>query len=148
MTYGEYPARRLVAERVREHFARHMDGGAAPPELQSIEALIDAGFWTSLRREEGYVPIVSLALVGPDQAPDALRFATPLPLSTRALARVAPAVERPGIHLAVSRQGEDLVVWGATRFLPQFCLVLEVAAPGLLVIKQHRGGEQTKYANI
>jgi sensor domain DACNV-containing protein len=148
MTYGEYPARRLVAERVREHFARHMDGAAAPPELRSIEALIDAGFWTSLRREEGYVPIVSLALVGPDETPAPLRFATPLPLSTPALARVAPAVERPGIHLGVSRQGEDLAVWGATRVLPQFCLVLEVAAPGLLVIKQHRGGEQTKYANI
>ena len=26
--------------------------------------------------------------------------------------------------------------------------VLEVAAPGLLVIKQHRGGEHTKFANI
>jgi hypothetical protein len=39
-------------------------------------------------------------------------------------------------------------VWGATRVLPAYCLVLEVAAPGLLVIKQHRGGEHTKFANI
>jgi hypothetical protein len=148
MTYGEYPARRAVAERVRDHFVRHMDGGGTPPELRSIEALIDAGFWTSLRREEGYVPIVSLALVEPEQTPNPLRFSTPLPLAPSALARVAPAVERPGVHLGVSRQGGDLVVWGATRFLPQFCLVLEVAAPGLLVIKQHRGGEQTKYANV
>jgi hypothetical protein len=148
MTYGEYPARRAVAERVREHFARHMDAGVTPPELRSIEALIDAGFWTSLRREEGYVPIVSLALVEPELTPNPLRFATPLPLAPYVLARVAPAVERPGVHLGVSHQGDDLVVWGATRFLPQFCLVLEVAAPGLLVIKQHRGGEQTKYANV
>jgi len=148
MTYGEYPARRAVAERVREHFGRHLDGGAVPPELRSVEALIDAGFWTSLRREESYFPIVSLALVGPDETPHPLRFTAPLPLTPSALARVAPAVERPGIHLGVSRKGDDLVVWGATRFLPQFCLVLEVAAPGLLVIKQHRGGEQTKYANI
>jgi hypothetical protein len=148
MTYGEYPARRVVAERVLEHFARHLDDSANRPELASIEALIDAGFWTSLRREEGYVPIVSLALVGPDETPTPLRFASPLPLAPSALARVAPAVERPGVHLGVSRQGQDLVVWGATRVLPQFCLVLEVAAPGLLVIKQHRGGEQTKYANI
>jgi len=148
MTYAEYPARRAVAERVLDHFARHMDGGVRRPELASIEALIDAGFWTSLRREEGYVPIVSLALVGPDETPNPLRFATPLPLVPSVLTRVAPAVERPGIHLGVSRVGDDLVVWGATRFLPQFCLVLEVAAPGLLVIKQHRGGEQTKFANI
>jgi len=148
MTYAEYPARRAVAERVLDHFARHLDGGVSRPELASIEALIDAGFWTSLRREEGYVPIVSLALVGPDETPNPLRFATPLPLVPSVLARVAPAVERPGVHLGVSREGNGLVVWGATRFLPQFCLVLEVAAPGLLVIKQHRGGEQTKYANI
>ena len=147
MTYGEYPARRAVAERVLRHFGRDIDGGTRP-ELGSIEALIDAGFWTSLRREEGYVPIVSLALLEPDQTPNPLRFASPLPLAPSALTRVAPAVERPGIHLGVSRQGDDLVVWGATRFLPQFCLVLEVAAPGLLVIKQHRGGEQTKYTNI
>jgi hypothetical protein len=148
MTYGEYPARRAVAERLREHFARHLDGMSRPPDLASIEALIDAGFWTSLRREEGYVPIVSLALVAPDETPHPLRFAEPLPLAPSALARVAPAVERPGIHLGVSRHGNDLVVWGATRVLPSSCLVIEVAAPGLLVVKQHRGGEQTKYANL
>jgi hypothetical protein len=148
MTYGEYPARRAVAERILEHFARYKDDGGTSSDLASIEALIDAGFWTSLRREEGYVPLVSLALVGPDETPSPLRFASPLPLAPSALARVAPAVERPGIHLGVSRQGHDLLVWGATRVLPQFCLVLEVAAPGLLVIKLHRGGEQTKYTNI
>jgi hypothetical protein len=156
MTYGAYPARRAVAERVRECFARHLElappgpgvRAARLPDTASIEALIDAGFWTSLRREEGYVPIVSLALLEPDATANPLHFATPLPLSPAALAKVAPAVERPGIHLGVWPQGDDLVVWGATRALPQHCLVLEVAAPGLLVIKQHRGGEQTKFANI
>jgi hypothetical protein len=147
MTYAEYPARRDVAERVLERFTRQMDGSSRP-EVASIEALIDAGFWTSLRREEGYVPLVSLALVEPDETPNPLRFASPLPLAPAALARVAPAVERPGVHLGVSRQGSDFLVWGATRTLPSSCLVLEVAAPGLLVIKQHRGGDQTKYANI
>lgn len=39
-------------------------------------------------------------------------------------------------------------VWGTTRVLPKLCLVLEVAAPGLLVVKQNRGEEQTKYSNI
>jgi hypothetical protein len=41
-----------------------------------------------------------------------------------------------------------LSVWGATRHLPPYALVLEVAAPGLLVVKQYRGGEHTKFANI
>ena len=156
MTYGAYPARRAVAERVREVFARHLEVaslGPAPepaplPDTDEIEALIDTGFWTSLRREEGYVPIISLALLDPEDAPSALRFAVPLALKPATLAKVAPAVERPGIHLGVSRIDGDLSVWGATRMLPAFCLVLEVAAPGLLVIKQHRGGEHTKFANI
>jgi hypothetical protein len=158
MTYGAYPARRSVAERVRTHFARHLalagpdqppvTSVAEPPDIEAVEALIDLAFWTSLRREEGYVPIVSLALVAPEETPSALRFAEPLPLEPAALAKVAPAVERPGIHLGVSNIGGSLAVWGATRVLPPYCLVIEVAAPGLLVIKQHRGGEHTKFANI
>jgi hypothetical protein len=48
----------------------------------------------------------------------------------------------------VSIHDGALSVWGATRLLPPYCLVLEVAGPGLLVVKQHRGGEHTKFANI
>src|SRR3954447_10546652 len=133
MTYGSYPARRSVAERVRTHFIRHLAQGSAepssvacvsaPPDLNSLETLIDVAFWTSLRREEGYVPIISLALVAPDATPSALRFASPLALKPATLAKVAPAVERPGIHLGISDLGGGLSVWGATRVLPQFCLV-------------------------
>src|SRR3954469_4030616 len=156
MTYGAYPARRAVAERVRECFARHLDAAAlgpvheaAPlPDTDEIEALIDTGFWTSLRREEGYVPIISLALLAPDAAPTALRFERPLRFAPAVLAKVAPAVERPGIHLGVSVHEGALSVWGATRLLPPYCLVLEVAGPGLLVVKQYRGGDHTKFANI
>src|SRR6516164_9721689 len=118
MTYAEYPARRAVAERVHARFARLIDGPSRPPDIEAIEAVIDAGFWTSLRREEGYVPMVSLALVSPDDTPHPLRFAAPLRLSPAVLARVGPAVERPGIHLGVSPIGGELAVWGATRALP------------------------------
>ena len=75
-------------------------------------------------------------------------FATRLRLSPATLAKVAPAVERPGIHLGVSAEDGVLSVWGTTRTLPPFCMVLEVAAPGLIVVKQHRGGEHLKFANI
>ena len=160
MTYGAYPAGRSVAERVREHFVRHVEAAekvaqgdsvaviAAPPDVEALETLIDVAFWTSLRREEGYVPIISLALLSPEETPSPLRFAEPLRLKPATLAKVAPAVERPGIHLGVTPVDGKLAVWGATRLLPAYCLVLEVAAPGLLVIKQHRGGEHTKFANI
>ncbi len=156
MAYADYPARRAVAERVRECFARYLEHAAVGflatavplPDVESIEALIDAAFWTSLRREEGYVPIVSLALVPPDSTTDPLLFARPLPLHPSVLSKVAPAVERPGIHLGVSHHDGALAIWGSTRGLPPHALVLEVAAPGLLVVKQHRGGEHTKFANI
>jgi hypothetical protein len=54
----------------------------------------------------------------------------------------------PGIHLGVSAEDGVLSVWGTTRTLPPFSMVLEVAAPGLIVVKQHRGGEHLKFANI
>lgn len=148
MTYGAYPAGRAVAQRVREHFARHVEAPALVPDLADIETLIDVAFWTSLRREEGYIPIISLALVPPEATPHPMLFARRLALSPAKLAKVAPAVERAGIHLGVSHQGQGLSVWGTTRTLPPYCLVLEVAAPGLIVVKQHRGGEHLKFANI
>jgi hypothetical protein len=75
-------------------------------------------------------------------------FATPLPLSPRALSRLAPAVERPGIHLGVQLRGGDLVVWGTTRVVPSFCFVLEVVGPGLLVVKHRIREESAKFRNV
>src|SRR5206468_5797498 len=65
-----------------------------------------------------------------------------------ALVRVATAVERAGIHLGVWRHDGNLSVWGTTRAIPPFCVVVEVAAPGLLVVKHHRGGEGGKFVNV
>lgn len=151
---GGYLAARMVAPRVRAHFELHLRGIVAPgepvaalPETDVIEAIIDAAFWASLRREEGYVPKISLALLAPEQSPHPLMFERPLALSPGALTRVAPAVERPGIHLGVWRNGDGLQVWGTTRTIPMLCFVLEVAAPGLLVVKHHRR-EGAKYVNV
>ena len=155
MTDRGYLAARIAAPRVRAHFEAHarattlLEGGprAALPDSEAIEAIIDAAFWASLRREEGYVPKISLALLAPEQSLHPLRFERPLTLSPGALTRVAPAVERPGIHLGVWRDDGDLRVWGTTRTIPLLCFVVEVAAPGLLVIKHHRG-EGAKYVNV
>lgn len=119
----------------------------AAPSVEDIEAIVDAAFWASLRREENYLPRISLALLPPDHAVRPLRFDTPLPLGPVGLVRVAPAVERRGIHLGVWRDGDTLAVWGTTRVIPSYCMVLEVAAPGLLVIKHHRG-DGGKYVNV
>jgi hypothetical protein len=153
MTEPAYPAARAIAPRIQAQFAHHLAaaGGVeaefALPHAADIEAIIDAAFWASLRREEGYIPKISIALLPPDSAMQPLQFEHSLPLASGALVKVAPAVERRGIHLGVWRQDGELRVWGTTRYVPNFCLVLEVAAPGLLVVKHHRG-EVGKFINI
>src|SRR4051812_14922568 len=157
MTYASYPARQDLAQRVWDRFAaylefaaRQADPGEASrrPGPHTIEELVQAAFWTSLRREESYLPKVSLALVPRGAARQPMVFERPLRPLPATLARVAPAVERPGIHLGMWPGADGLEVWGTTRTLPKHCLVLEVAAPGLLVIKQQRGTDQAKYANV
>ncbi len=160
MTEPAYPAARAVALKVQAHFARRIDTArargrqdlASEPEPAAIEAIIDAAFWASLRREEGITPKISLALLPPSQAGQPLRFEKQLPLDATALAKLAPAVERPGIHLGVWHDGasngdEALRVWGTTRSLPAYCLVIEVIASGLLVIKD-RGEPIGKFINV
>lgn len=155
MVNPAYPAARAVASKVRAHFAHHLAQArqrgradlASEPGTADIEALIDAAFWASLRREEGITPTISLALLPPDEAGQAIRFAVELPLQASALAKVAPAVERPGIHLGVWRRNGELTVWGTTRIIPAFCLVVEVVASGLLVIK-HRNDPFGKFVNV
>lgn len=151
-----YAAARTISPKLHAYFARHRAEAVrqgqkclAPlPDAETIEALIDAAFWASLRREEGYAPTISLAFVSPDQVPSPLLFERPLPVEPAALTRVAPAVERPGVHLGVWRDRGELFVWGATRPIPFLCFVLEVSAPGLLVVKHHRGDESRKYVNV
>lgn len=155
MSEPAYPAARIVAPKVEAHFAQHLtDGhGRGPsqfvaPTADTIEAIIDAAFWASLRREESYIPKISLVLLSPERATHPLMFEQPLPLVPGALVKVAPAVERPGIHLGVWHDGAGLSVWGTIRAVPSMCVVVEVAAPGLLVIKHHRGEEAGKFVNV
>jgi hypothetical protein len=156
MSGPAYPAAHAIAAKVRDHFARHVadaqqrgqKGLAAPPDADTIEALIDAAFWASLRREENVVPTISLAFLTPDEAPSPLRFDRAIPLEPGRLVKLAPAVERAGIHLGVHRDGGALWVWGTVRMIPPLCVVVEVTAPGLLVVKHHRGGEAGKFVNV
>lgn len=151
-----YPAARAISATAHEHFARRIadaralgkEGLAEVPDAEAIEAIVDAAFWASLRREEGYWPKISLAFLQPEQAGGPLRFEQRLPLDPVALSRLAPAVERPGIHLGVWRDRDGLCVWGTTRDVPRLCFVLEVVAPGLLVIKYRRGRETGKFVNV
>lgn len=142
-TQSAYPSARAAALAVLPHFQLNV-----PIDLDAVAAIVDAAFWASLQREEGRTPKISLAYVAPDRTSRQMIFDHPLPVRAQALTRLAPAVERPGIHLGVWREDGNLFVWGATRDLPPFCFVLEVIAPGLLVIKQSREEESGKFLNI
>src|SRR5216684_1877826 len=151
-----YQAARAVAATVEAHFARHIAAArergeqelATEPNAQTIAAMIDATFWASLRREEGESPKISLAFLPPEQAGQPLMFQHRLSLDPHVLTKLAPAVERPGIHLGVWHEEDELYVWGATRVIPSFCFVLEDVEPGLLVNKHRRIDGFGKFANV
>ena len=157
MTGPTYPAARAAAPRIHELLLEHAGEArrrgqrdvATVPDTDAIEAIVSTAFWASLRREEGFVPRISLAFLAPHETAYPLLFERPLPLVPAALTKIAPAVERAGLHLGVWHDEQrELAVWGTARSTPPTCFVLEVAAPGVLVVKHHRGAESGKYINV
>ncbi len=121
---------------------------APKPDKQVIASIIDTAFWASLRKEEGRSPKISLAFLPPESTPQPLIFEYPLALTADILTKLAPAVERPGIHLGVWQHDNELYIWGTTQIIPGFCFVLEVVEPGLLVVKHRRVDGFGKYVNV
>ena len=151
MPAPSYSAARSHAPRLETHFAQLVPERVTPsPTLDAsmIEAVIDACFWASVQREEGYRPEISVAIMPPDLTLRPLLFKEPILLSPRALSRLAPAVERPGIHLGVWRIGHELRVWGTTLTVATTCMVVEVLGPGLLVVKHRIAEDSPKFRNV
>ena len=156
MAAPAYPPAHRVAAAVHAHLAREAAAARAAgeravaryPDVEAITTAIDTAFWASLRREEGVAPRISLALVPRGRAGQPLSIERRIPLSAVTLARLAPAVERPGIHLGVWPDAAGLVVWGTTRRIPRLCLVVEVVAGGLLVLKYRRSEDAGKFVNV
>ncbi|MDO6388780.1 hypothetical protein Q4E40_01490 [Pontibacter sp. BT731] len=151
-----YKAAREVAQVAEDHFASQIKAAkeingtnlATVPPASIIETMIDAAFWASLRREEGHSPRLSLAFLPPEQSEQPLMFEHHLTLSSAVLTKIGPGVERPGIHLGVWYEGDYLHIWGMTRSIPDFCFVLDVSEPGLLVIKHRRQDGFGKFVNV
>ena len=82
MNRPAYPRGRLPAQKAHGYFSRYREQLpdtsreciASVPSADVIEAVIDAAFWASLRREEGYMPRLSLAILDPAQARHPLRL--------------------------------------------------------------------------
>jgi hypothetical protein len=155
MLVPAYPIAQELATSIHPHLERHRAAAArsgrefAPmPGGEVMAAIVDAAFWASLRNEEGFLPRISLAFLPPDGSVNPLLFARALPLEPEALTRLAPAVERAGIHLGVWSNSHELQIWGTSRSLPPYCFVLEVVSPGVLVLKHSPGEDSGKFANI
>jgi len=157
MTYrSTYQGAGAAAPAIERHFTQLITatiqrGGkdvAPEPPVRVIEAIIDVAFWASLRKEEGREPKISLAYLPPVLAGQPLVFAERLLLTPHLLTKLAPAVERSGIHLGVWDDNGELYVWGTTRSIPDCCFVLEVVEPGLLVIKHRRVNGFGKFINV
>jgi hypothetical protein len=91
---------------------------------------------------------VSLAFLSPEQAGLPLRFEHKLTFSPNVLTKLGPGVERPGVHLGVWYDQDGLYIWGTTHKIPNYCFVLDVSEPGLLVIKHRRSNGFGKFTNI
>lgn len=154
MTPSAYSAAHEAAIAIIEHLQTHADQASEEitldliPDLETLTTIINTAFWASLRREEGQSPTISLAYVPPEYVSEPLLLAKPLRLLAPTLTRMAPAVERPGIHLGIWPKDGNLTIWGAARNLPPFSLVLEVVAPGLMVAKHRRIDGSSKFLNI
>lgn len=151
-----YQAAVKVADQIETHFSKHLaiaavsgeEDLATVPQGKFIEKMLDVAFWASLRREEGVPTRISLAFLNPCQAGKPLKFAHKLPFDVRVLTKLAPGVERAGVHIGVWHEGEQLYIWGTTLKLPNFCFVLDVSEPGLLVVKHRRSIGLGKFANV
>ena len=88
-----YQAAKIVAPTIEAHFAKHLSDASAKGELdlapqppaRVIEAILDAAFWSSLRKEEGHSPKISIAFLPPEQAGKPLLFTQILPLNANVL---------------------------------------------------------------
>jgi len=151
-----YKAASAAAPAIESHFIKLLatalqQGGqdlAPEPSMNVIEAIIDVAFWASLRREEGRSPKVSLTYLPPQLAGQPLIFEERILLTPHVLTKLAPAVERSGIHLGVWDEDGELYVWGTTRSVPDCSFVLETIEPGLLVIKHRRIKGFGKFINV
>lgn len=155
-TNPTYKAAITASAAIETHFASQLANAAArgeinlapEPDKRIIATMIDTAFWASLRKEEGRSPKISLAFLPPDKTLQPLIFEYPLALTADILTKLAPAVERPGIHLGVWYHENELYLWGTTKDIPGFCFVLEVVEPGLLVVKHRRTDGFGKYVNV
>ncbi|MEO5909415.1 MAG: putative sensor domain DACNV-containing protein, partial [Pelobium sp.] len=156
MKTSTYQAAKASSSILESHFKKLIDLAIAngeqkiapAPNSSIIEDIINVAFWASLRKEEGHSPKISIAFLSPEEADEPLLFGVRLPLNADTLAKLAPGIERPGVHLGVWQENGSLFIWGTALQIPNYCFVLDVSEPGLLVVKHRRLHGFGKYTNV
>lgn len=151
-----YQAAKTASATLEQHFITHIALAvkneekklASVPSKKTIETIINAAFWASLRKEEGKSPKISIAFLPPEQVEHPLLFGKKLPLNAATLTKLAPGIERAGVHLGVWEEEGLLYIWGTALIIPSYCFVLDVSEPGLIVIKHRRLHGFGKYTNV
>ncbi len=114
-----------------------------PPSKRSI----DTAFWASLRREEGYEP-EDLARIPSSQSNGVVAHVRAAAGALAGRARPPGAGGRaPGDPPGRLARGGRVAGLGDDPCHPEFCFVLEVVGPGVLVVK-HRRRESGKFVNV
>jgi hypothetical protein len=114
-----------IDQRFHAHTARTLT-------REQIATLIERAFWASIQTNEGRPTTLCVAVVPRDHAPDALRFAEPVPYDEAQLVKLAPTVPVDGC-LAVDLSGDEFRIWGISRTIPRFGmdrLTIEAFEPG------------------
>ncbi|MGW8162035.1 MAG: putative sensor domain DACNV-containing protein, partial [Desulfobulbales bacterium] len=108
------------------------------PSKEHLAILLDVVFWTSYDKEEGTAVSVSLIFKQPEHSPDTFCFNKPIPLTSKSLVKLGPALENPRAHISVwPDDHEHLQIWGFRTGTDDFItsdLWVQVLGPGCVLI--------------
>lgn len=108
------------------------------PSAAVVCHLLNVAFWASMQSEEGHLVRTSLAIFDPELhlLPGALRFQTPVSLSSRAIAKLSASFPyRPGAMGVTFSKGRVAVLWGIVVPKPEHVWTVEILGPGYIAVR-------------
>jgi len=135
-----------------ERLAQHLDALPAPqaplPSAADLSELIEVMFFASMHEEEGRRSVFNVAWQpGSKDCSALVAIATPVPVTPKNLAKLAPATQREATSIAVRRTPAGLVAWALLQRSAAAAppLTIWALAPGVLRV-DHAGIPCALYA--
>jgi len=122
------------SEDLAAHLARFADATLPLPSRTELLQLIEVMFYASLHEEEGRLPTFNVAWQPGSDGSALFALATPLRVTPKNLAKLAPATRRDATSIAVRPCGDQLVAWALLQrsVASAAPLTIWVIAPGIL----------------